>query len=109
MEDQPTQRLNPADLPDSDTIQWEDVGPVPTPPPRRRRVRHASPPPPTCVKCGSVDPPIDVDLLAERALTARRADVLIGWLGGSSSVRALACPACGHLDLYVNDLARLKS
>lgn len=81
-----------------------------TPPPaRRRRVRPVSPPPPTCGKCGSADPPIDVDLLAERALTARRADVLMGWLGGSSSVRALACPACGYLDLYVNDLDRLKS
>jgi predicted nucleic-acid-binding Zn-ribbon protein len=102
MDDQPTQRLDPEDLPEEE---------VATPPVRRAARRKRRPVLSTaqCAKCGSRDAPVKVELVAERLVTARRLDVLIGIFGGSSTVRAQTCPNCGHIELYVSDLNRLLS
>ena len=108
MDDRPTQRLDPDELPDDDSTRQIEADPVPLgrPPRRGRRPRL---PTAVCASCGSRDEPIKVELVAERMLSARRIDVVFGIFGGTSSVRAQACPTCGHLELFVSDLHRLLS
>src|SRR4051794_9796974 len=96
--DQPTRRLDPpddaADADDADSGATQRLGSTP-PPPRTSG--------PICPKCQGATLDVQVNIPSGR-IVIKRLDVLIGWFGGSTGLKARVCKTCGYVEFYATSL-----